>query len=98
MPVPEFRSQWDGRENGAAMATPRDAGSDGAAAFPAFQHLHPRSQLFHGAQGVQTVLAAQEVVHFRHSVRQAAQNGGAVGDALVSGYGQYPCREGMERE
>lgn len=70
----------------------RDAEAHGAAAFPALQHLHPRSQLFHGAQGVQAVLTAQEVVYFRHSVRQAAQNGGAVGDALVSGYGQYPLQ------
>ena len=75
----------------------RYAEADGAIPLPFFQHFHLGPQLLHGAQGIQAVFTAQEIIHFRHSLRQAAQDGGAVGNAFVSGYGQYPLqgRNGM---
>ena len=45
------------------------------------------SQLLHGAQGIQAVLAAQVIAHIHAALRQRSEYGDAVGNALVARHG-----------
>ena len=47
---------------------------------------HNRSQLLHGAQGVQTICAAQIVAHAGRATRQSTQYRHAVGYAFIAGH------------
>ena len=90
-------SQYAGHEThaGAAVTAVNIAGRGGGLHAGAGQgeillavagrYLGP--QLLHGAQGVDAVLTAEVVANQHGAGAQCAQNGYAVGDALISRYG-----------
>ena len=55
--------------------------------LPAIARGDGGAQLLHGAQGIDAVFAAQVVAHLHGAAAEGAENGHAVGDTLISRYG-----------
>ena len=83
----------DGRfRSGEFHRAPVDAELRGAVAIHFLKDIEACAERAHRLEGVHAILAGQEIGNFADPVRQAAEDGRAVGDALVARHAEF----GME--
>ena len=84
MPVPELPQSMGAAGAVSLQRLAVDSQVDGAVAGEFVEHLMGGAEGLHGVERVEAVLAGQEIADGAGAVGQTAENGGAVGHALVS--------------